>query len=98
MAERKFEDNVPEKVKADRLSEIIDIQRKNQKKTNDSFIGHTKEVLIEGPSKKDPNEFCGRISENTMVIFPNQGFKAGQYVNVKITSANSATLKGEAVV
>ena len=98
LAERKFEDNVPEKVKADRLSEIIDIQRKNQKKTNDSFIGHTKEVLIEGPSKKDPNEFCGRISENTMVIFPNQGFKAGQYVNVKITSANSATLKGEAVV
>lgn len=98
LAERKFEDNIPEKVKADRLSEIIDIQRKNQKKTNDSFIGHTKEVLIEGPSKKDPNEFCGRISENTMVIFPNQGFKAGQYVNVKITSANSATLKGEAVV
>lgn len=98
LAERKFEDNVPEKVKADRLSEIIDIQRKNQKKTNDSFIGHTKEVLIEGPSKKDPNEFCGRISENTMVIFPNQGFKAGQYVNVKIISANSATLKGEAVV
>ncbi|MFT7160432.1 MAG: tRNA-2-methylthio-N6-dimethylallyladenosine synthase, partial [Bacteroidia bacterium] len=54
LAERKFEDNIPEKVKADRLSEIIDIQRKNQKKTNDSFIGHTKEVLIEGPSKKDP--------------------------------------------
>ena len=98
LAERKFEDNVPEKVKSDRLSEIIEIQRLNQRKINDSFIGHTKEVLIEGPSRKNPNEFCGRISENTMVIFPNNEFKAGQYVRVKITEANSATLKAIAVV
>mgnify|MGYP000041198904 CR=1 FL=1 len=98
LAERKYEDDVPEKVKSDRLSEIIDIQRENQRKTHDRFIGLTKEVLVEGPSKKNPDELCGRISENTMVIFPNRDFKAGQYVDVKITAATSATLRGEAIV
>lgn len=98
LAERKFEDNVPEKTKSDRLSEVIELQAEYSMKSNKSFVGQTKEVLIEGPSKRNSNDFCGRISENTMVIFPNKGFKPGQYIQVKITDATSATLRGEAIV
>ncbi len=97
LAERKFEDNVPEKVKSERLTEIINLQTKHSLKAHKAFVGQTKEVLVEGPSKRNNEEYCGRISENSMVIFPNKGFKPGEYIQVKITEATSATLKGEAV-
>lgn len=98
LAERKYEDNVPENIKSDRLTEIITLQRKSCLKRNKRFIGEIKEVLIEGPSKKNPNEWGGRLSENTMVIFENKNYKKGDYINVKITDCNSATLQGEVII
>ncbi len=97
LAERKFEDDVPEEVKSKRLTEVIDLQAQHSMKSNQSFVGKIKEVLVEGPSKRNSAEYCGRISENTMVIFPNRNFEPGDYVQVKITDATSATLRGEAI-
>lgn len=97
LAERKFEDNVSEEVKSSRLTEVINLQQEKGAKRNQRFIGQTKEVLVEGPSKKNKDEWCGRISENTMVIFPNNNYQKGQYINVEIESCSSATLRGKAV-
>lgn len=97
LAERRFEDNVPEDVKGRRLEEIIAIQRANSLIWNEKQIGKIQKVLIEGVSKKSDNDLSGRNEGNAMVIFPKGNQKKGEYVNVKILSCTSATLIGEAV-
>jgi len=97
LAERKYEDDVPEELKSSRLSEIITLQKEQEKELNKRFSGQIKEVLVEGPSKKDPKEWRGRLSENTVVIFKNNDFKPGQYIKVKITECGTAMLKGEVI-
>lgn len=97
LAERKYKDDVDEKTKGRRLQEIIDLQMKHQLENYKNAIGKTYEVLVEKPSKKNPNEFSGRNSQNTVCIFPKGNSKVGEYVNVKITDCTSATLRGEIV-
>lgn len=55
-------------------------------------IGKTFEVLVEGPSKKNPDDLCGRASNNKMCVFPDKKHKAGDYVTVKVTDCTAATL------
>ncbi len=97
LAQKKFEDDVPEEVKKARLKEIIDIQTQINKELNSNEIGKTYEVLIEGISKRDENDFRGRNSQNKMIIFPKENYKIGDYVNVVIEKSTSATLIGKAV-
>lgn len=97
LAERKYEDDIPEEIKSKRLTEIIDVQRKSSLERNQRFIGRTCEVLVEGPSKKNKQEWYGRLSENTVVIFEYKDQLPGQYIQVKVTECSSATLKGEIV-
>lgn len=96
LAERKFEDNVPEEVKNRRLTEIINLQQEHSLKSNKKAVGKIFKVLIEGPSKRSEEHWCGRNSQNAMVVFPKEGkHKAGEYVNVKVTDCTAATLIGE---
>ena len=97
LAERRFADDVPEEVKAKRLNEIIELQLKHSKLSNEKQVGQTVKVLIEGTSKRSEDHLCGRNGQNAMVIFPKENYVKGQYVMVKITSCTSATLLGEAV-
>lgn len=97
IAEKKFDDDVPEAVKARRLQEIIDFQNKRSLQSNRADTGKVFEVLVEGRSRKSEKMVSGRNSQNKMVVFPDNGYKPGDYVNVKITDCTSATLKGEAV-
>lgn len=93
LAHRKYEDDVPEEVKKRRLSEIIDIQMKNQGEANQQEIGRRHLVLVEGPSKRDKHRLSGRTDTNKMVVFDAQEYQRGDYVEVEITDATSATLK-----
>ena len=97
LAERRFADDVPEEVKAKRLTEIIELQLKNSKLSNEKQVGETVKVLVEGTSKRSEDQLCGRNGQNAMVIFPRENYEKGQYVLVKITSWTSATLLGEAI-
>lgn len=97
LAERRFEDDVPDEVKGKRLNEIIDIQQESSHYWNKLQIGKTQRVLVEGKSKRSDDEMCGRNGRNTMVIFPKGDFDKGQYVMVKITDCTTATLRGEVV-
>ena len=61
-------------------------------------IGKTFEVLIEGDSKRSDKMFKGRNSQNKIIIFEKKpNYYSGNYVNVKVTSATSATLSGEII-
>ncbi|MEI8192289.1 MAG: tRNA (N6-isopentenyl adenosine(37)-C2)-methylthiotransferase MiaB [Flavobacteriia bacterium] len=97
LAERKFEDNVPEGTKGNRLNEIIEKQNAHSLKRNQDQIGKTFEILVEGPSKRSDAQFCGRNSRNNMVIFDKKNAQKGSYISVKITHCTQATLFGEIV-
>lgn len=95
LAARHYPDDVPLDVKTRRLNEIIALQSELSLKSNQNDIGKTFRVLVEGPSKKNPEELCGRSGSNKMCVFPDKGHKAGDYVDVKVLSCTSATLIGK---
>ncbi|KAF0204499.1 MAG: tRNA-N(6)-(isopentenyl)adenosine-37 thiotransferase enzyme [Bacteroidetes bacterium] len=97
LAARKYKDNVPEEVKSSRLQQIIDLQQKLSLKSNKADIGKTFEVLVESISRKSGEELAGRNSQNKVVVFPKGSYKPGDYVNVKVDSCTTATLKGKIV-
>lgn len=96
-AQRRLEDDVPDNVKKRRLTEIIDLQMKHSLYRNQEYVGKVHKILVEGVSKKSDKELFGRNTQNTVVVFPRENFKAGQYVNVKVHECTSATLKGKAI-
>lgn len=98
LAARKFEDDVPMKIKKRRLQEIIRLQNQVSFQHNQSDIGKTFKVLIEGNSKRSDKEWKGRNTQNKVIVFPKTGdHKPGAYVHVKIKEVTSATLRGEIV-
>ena len=97
MAGRKFEDDIPEKVKKRRLQEVIDLQQKHSHYRTQQHLGKVEEVLIEKESKKSDLHWSGRNTQNTTVVFPKENYKVGDFVNVKILDCTTATLIGEPV-
>ena len=97
LAERRFEDDIPEDVKGRRLNEIIEKQLAHSLKSNQKQIGTIQKVLIEGFSKRSEEHLCGRTGRNSMVVFPKGTYQKAQYVMVRIDSCTSATLMGEVV-
>jgi tRNA-2-methylthio-N6-dimethylallyladenosine synthase len=92
LANRTMQDDVPANVKNRRLSEIIDLQNRKSLERYRSQMGKELEVLVEGPSKRDPNMLCGRASNNMMCVFPATGRSKGTYTTVKVVDCTSATL------
>ena len=92
LAYRKFEDDVPEEVKKRRLSEIISQQMSIQHRRNQDEIGQRHVVLVEGTSKRSEQQMSGRTDINKIAVFDRNDFEKGDYVEVEITGATSATL------
>lgn len=92
LASKKYPDDVPYGLKTERLNEIIALQSRMSLKSNEKEIGKRLKVLVEGPSKKNPEELCGRASSNKMCVFPSLGEKTGDYCEVEVVSVTSATL------
>ena len=92
LASRTMQDDVPPAEKNRRLSEIIDLQSRKSLERYRSQIGKQLEVLVEGPSKRDPSQLCGRASNNMMCVFPARDRKPGTYTTVTVVEATSATL------
>ncbi|MFT4683794.1 MAG: tRNA-2-methylthio-N6-dimethylallyladenosine synthase [Flavobacteriales bacterium] len=97
LAAKKSKDTVSEDVKKRRLTEVIAQQRKHSEYRTKAFLGKTVEVLIEGQSKKSDLHWKGRNHQNTVVVFPKENYKIGDFVNVKVNDCTSATLIGEAL-
>ena len=95
-AARKLKDDVPEETKTRRLNEIIALQGKISARSKEADLGMTYEVLVEGTSKKSDTELFGRTSQNKVAVFPSDGLKPGDFVNVRITRFTPATLIGMA--
>ena len=97
MAARKIEDDIPEATKKKRLKEIIDLQRIHSDYRTNQFLGQTVCVLIEKSSKRSNDHWSGRTTQNTVVVFPKENYKVGEFVDVTIEDSTSATLIGSAI-
>jgi tRNA-2-methylthio-N6-dimethylallyladenosine synthase len=97
LAARRYPDDIPAEVKNRRLNEIIALHRSHSELKNKEEIGKMHRLLVEGPSKKNPEEWCGRTDTNKMVIFPKAHVQKCQFVNVRITDATSGSLRGEII-
>ena len=96
-AAKHLSDDVPESVKVRRLQGMIDLQNELSEASNRRDIGKVFEVLVEGFSKRSKEQLYGRTSQNKVVVFNKANCRIGQFVNMKITGATSATLFGELV-
>jgi tRNA-2-methylthio-N6-dimethylallyladenosine synthase len=97
LAGNKMEDDVPHAIKKRRLQEVIDLQQIHALYRTQQHLGKTEEFLIEGTSKKNPNEWKGRNTQNTVAVFEKGDYKLGDFVMIKVEDCTSATLKGTAV-
>lgn len=97
LASKHMPDNVDEAIKGHRLQELIDIQTHLSLISNRKDIGKIFEVLVEGTSKKKADELFGRSSQNKVIVFPDNGAKIGDLVQVRVKECTSATLMGEIV-
>ena len=92
LAARKYPDDVPPETKNRRLEEIIALQNRLSLESNRRDIGKTFRVLVEGPSKRNPAELCGRNSQNKMCVWPDSVHRAGDFVEVLVLDCTQATL------
>lgn len=100
LAAKRYEDDVPEDVKKRRLAEIVSLQNRLSLESNQRDIGKTFEVLIEGESKKNDQEWKGHSSQYKTIVFPknnDKNLQPGSYCMVKVTNCTQATLLGEII-
>ncbi len=98
VAHKSMNDDVKREDKIRRLEEIISLQNNLSLQSNTSDIGKTFSVLVEGRSKRSESQLVGRSSQNKVIVFDaREGIKAGDFVEVRVLSASSATLHGELI-
>ena len=97
-AHKKMEDDISAEVKQRRLAEVIALQGELSRKRMQGYVGRTHEVLIEGTSRKNENQWKGRNSQNAVCVFDKlEGQKLGDIVSVFVHGNTQGTLLGETV-
>jgi len=88
---------VSPEVGVDRLERLKAVVERSALMANQARIGRTEEVLVEGPSKRDPAMLTGRTRQNRLVHFatPDGGLAAGSYCTVTVTGAAPHHLRGQ---
>ncbi len=94
IAERKYPDDISDEIKSQRLTNLVEVQRKINYEKNQEHLGESFEVLVEGRAKK-PDQLMGRNDGNKIVVFPDAGQKAGEFVEVEIEEVTPNTLIGK---
>ena len=97
LAARNYPDDVPQEVKTRRLEELIALQNRLSLESNRRDIGREFEVLVEGPSKKDAAQLCGRTGSGKMCVWTDSQHRAGDYLRVRVLDCTQATLLCEMV-
>jgi tRNA-2-methylthio-N6-dimethylallyladenosine synthase len=95
LASRKKPDDVPELVKKARLTRLIELQESISKAEFAKMVGQDAEVLVQGPSRRNPKDMIGRTSCFRSTILPEMEVEPGEMVPVRIVGATSHTLFAE---
>jgi len=97
LAYKSLDDDVSSAEKGRRLREIISLQEKISLEINQELVGCNTNVLVEGQSRRNPDEYHGRSDSFKTIVFPKENSKIGDIVKVNINSATAHTLRGEIV-
>jgi tRNA-2-methylthio-N6-dimethylallyladenosine synthase len=97
LARKRYADDVSEAEKTRRIVALQDLQRSIQLELHGRLVGTTVEVLVDGPSRRRPEEFAGRTSQNTVVNFPGDPAWVGRLAHVAIERAGPHSLAGRVV-
>lgn len=90
-------DDVPEETKIERLETVIELQKAITSELNGKLAGSVVEVLVEGPSERDPGTLFGRTRTGKSVVVPGPPSLTGSLVPVKVERASAWTLHGAVV-
>lgn len=90
-------DDTPHEMKLARLYRLQQRIAQQAQAISQGMVGTTQRVLVEGPSKKNPDELCGRTDNNRVVNFAGTSNLVGHFAHIKITAALSHTLRGEII-
>ena len=93
----KMEDNVPLSDKEQRLYRLNELVNKYANEANQKYLGQVVKVLVEGPSKKNPDVLSGYTEHNKLINFKGDASMVGQIVDVLVTEAKTWALTGEQV-
>ena len=89
---------VPQKIREERNQQLLETVNEIGRRKYDAFVGRQTQILVEGPSKKNPARMTGRTRCNRIVLFDGSARHRGQLMDVKITRAGSFTLYGDPFV
>ncbi|MGH7231646.1 MAG: tRNA (N6-isopentenyl adenosine(37)-C2)-methylthiotransferase MiaB [Nitrospiraceae bacterium] len=97
IAARKYPDDVPERVKSERVARVVDLQKRISLQKNREVIGRRVTVLVEGDSKKSSAQWMGRTDGGITVVWPKDRVPIcpGDLVQVGISGASATTLLGD---
>jgi tRNA-2-methylthio-N6-dimethylallyladenosine synthase len=91
-------DQVPLKIREERNHRLLETINEIGKRKYDAFVGRRTQILVEGPSRKNPARMTGRTRCNKIVVFEGSERHRGQLLDVKITRAGSFTLYGDPAI
>ena len=89
---------VPLKIREERNHRLLETINEIGRRKYDAFVGQRTQILVEGPSKKNPARMTGRTRCNKIVVFDGSARHRGQLLDVKITRAGSFTLYGDPAI
>ncbi len=90
-------DDTPYETKLARLYRLQEKITQQAQTISQGMVGTSQRVLVEGASKKNPDEFCGRTDNNRVVNFAGAPDLVGHFINIRITTALSHSLRGEII-
>ena len=93
----KIKDNVPSAEKVKRFKELVKALEEDITKHAENMIGKVYDVLVEGPSEKNPNMLSGYTEKNKLVHFKGGIDLVGQIVKVRILESHTYSMIGELV-
>ncbi len=96
-----LQDDTPHEVKLARLQRLQKVIADNTRRISDAMVGSVQRVLVEGPSKRDPQELQGRTENNRVVNFdggPHAQRLIGQFVDLRIADSHPFSLRGEILI
>ncbi|ARP80227.1 tRNA (N6-isopentenyl adenosine(37)-C2)-methylthiotransferase MiaB [Bordetella genomosp. 8] len=91
-------DDTPQTLKLQRLQRLQARIAEQASAISRAMVGTTQRVLVEGPSRRDPNELMGRTENNRIVNFAAPPRLIGHMVDIVITEAYPNSLRGRVAV
>jgi tRNA-2-methylthio-N6-dimethylallyladenosine synthase len=91
-------EQIPQEVKEERHRYLLNLMNRIGSERYKRYVGRQVQILVEGPSKKNPERLMGRTRCNKIVVFEGSPRHIGNLLDVKITRAGTFTLYGDPVI